>query len=55
MNRNDARNFFSHSSASLIGGKLVVIIATGIFWLIILGLLSCPAWLPGLVEHSVTR
>ncbi len=55
MNHNDARNLFSHPSASLIGEKLVVFIATGIFWLIILALLSCPAWLPGLVEHSISH
>ena len=55
MNHNDARNIFTHQSSNPLSGKLVVILATGIFWLIILAILSCPAWLPGVVERSITH
>ncbi len=55
MNHNETRHIFSQQFAALVGGKLVVILATILFWSMLLALLSCPAWLPGLIEHSVGR
>ncbi len=55
MNRHEIRHSFSQQSNSMAGGKFVVILATILFWSMLLALLSCPAWLPGLIEHSVGR
>ena len=55
MNRNEVRHAFSQESTGPIGGKLVVVLATVIFWLLMFALLSCPAWLPGLIEQSISH
>jgi hypothetical protein len=55
MNRHEIRHTFSPQSAVPSGGKLIVALATIIFWTMLLALLSCPAWLPGLIEHTVGR
>jgi hypothetical protein len=55
MNRHEIRHGFSQQFAAMVGGKFVVIVATILFWSMLLALLSCPAWLPGLIEHSVIR
>ena len=55
MNRHEIRHLFSPQFAALVGSKLVVILGTLFFWLVIFALLSCPAWLPGLVEHSIAH
>ncbi len=53
MNRHEIRHMFSQQFATLVGGKLIVILATILFWAMLLALLSCPAWLPGLIEQTV--
>jgi hypothetical protein len=35
--------------------NLVMIVATLIFWLIMLGLLTIPVWLPGLVTFALQK
>ncbi|HEY3344695.1 MAG TPA: hypothetical protein VGJ97_07195 [Anaerolineaceae bacterium] len=55
MNRHEIRHLFSPHFATLLGGKVFIILATILFWAAIFALLSCPAWLPGLIDHSIIR
>ncbi len=55
MNRHEIRHLFSPQFATRVGSKLVVVLGTIFFWLIMFALLSTPAWLPGLIERSVGR
>lgn len=55
MNRHEIRHLFSPQFAALLGGKVFIILATILFWAFIFALLSCPAWLPGLIDHTIAR
>ncbi len=43
----------AQSSAEVVRHDILVVVATVAFWLFMFGLLSSPAWLPGLVDRLI--
>ncbi|HEX9012335.1 MAG TPA: hypothetical protein VF813_02420 [Anaerolineaceae bacterium] len=52
MNHHEIRHLFSPHTAAFLGGKLIVVLVTIFFWVVMFALVSCPVWLPGLVDRA---
>jgi hypothetical protein len=48
--QNEANQIFQNTSH-----ELRSLLATVVFWAFMLSLVTCPAWLPGVVEHFIKR
>jgi len=55
MNQNEIGSDTFSRTATVVGSKLAVLVATMAFWLILIALISSPAWLPMLVETLVQK
>lgn len=55
MNRDEIRlNAFGRSTVS-VGGQVLNALASLLFWLVLFALITCPVWLPWLVEAGFSR
>lgn len=55
MNQNRIGSDTFFRTVSVVGGRLAVLVATMAFWLVLIALISSPAWLPVIVETVIGK